>query len=54
MITHPTTTTHIGLSAEEKAQSGITDALLRLSVGIEHQNDLIYDLDQAMRSANNI
>jgi len=41
-------TTHKKFSAEERKRIGITDALLRLSVGIEHVNDLIADLSQAL------
>lgn len=48
LITHPATTTHYALSPEERAAGGITDATLRLSVGIEHVDDLIADLAQAL------
>ena len=48
LITHPATTTHYALSPEERAAGGITDATLRLSVGIEHVDDLIADLTQAL------
>ncbi|HLZ79300.1 MAG TPA: cystathionine gamma-synthase family protein [Sphingomonas sp.] len=44
LITHPATTTHYALSSAERAAGGITDATLRLSVGIEHVDDLIADL----------
>lgn len=47
-ITHPYTTTHWKLSPEEKADSGITPNLIRLSIGLEHPRDLINDLQQAM------
>jgi O-succinylhomoserine sulfhydrylase len=48
LITHPATTTHQRFSAEERARLGITDDLLRLSVGLEDPDDLIEDLDQAL------
>jgi O-succinylhomoserine sulfhydrylase len=48
LITHPATTTHQRFSAEERARLGITDDLLRLSVGLEDPADLIEDLDQAL------
>ena len=48
LITHPATTTHQRFSAAERARVGITDDLLRLSVGLEDPADLIADLDQAL------
>lgn len=45
---HPATTTHSQLSAEEQMQTGVSDAYVRLSVGIEHIDDIIADLDQAL------
>jgi O-succinylhomoserine sulfhydrylase len=48
LITHPATTTHQRLGAAERARLGITDDLLRLSVGLEDPADLIEDLDQAL------
>ena len=48
LITHPATTTHQRLRAAERARLGITDDLLRLSVGLEDPADLIEDLDQAL------
>ena len=45
---HPATTTHSQLSPEEQAQTGVTDGYVRLSVGIEHPDDIIADLDQAL------
>jgi O-succinylhomoserine sulfhydrylase len=52
LITHPTTTTHKNLTDEARAELGISDGLLRLSVGLEDVNDLIEDLDTALRAAN--
>ena len=43
--------THAGLSAEEKARLGVTDSLIRLSVGLEDAEDLIHDIDQALDKA---
>ena len=45
---HPATTTHSQLSAEQQLAGGITPGLIRLSVGIEHSDDIIADLDQAL------
>ena len=45
---HPATTTHSQLSEEEQIQTGVTDGYVRLSVGIEHIDDIIADLDQAL------
>jgi methionine-gamma-lyase len=43
---HPVTTVHSGLTPEERKSIGITDALVRISIGIEHPDDLIADLEQ--------
>lgn len=48
LATHPATTTHQRLSAEERARLGITDDLIRISVGLEDPEDLIEDLEQAL------
>lgn len=48
LITHPVTMTHGDMSAEERARVGITDSLVRLSVGLEDAEDLIEDLEQAL------
>lgn len=48
IVTHPATTTHQRLSEEERARLGITPGLIRLSVGLEHPDDLIADLRQAL------
>lgn len=49
LITHPASTTHSNIAAAERASLGIGDALLRLSVGIEDINDLLDDLQQALK-----
>ncbi len=48
LITHPASSTHRRLSPEVQAEMGITESVLRLSVGLEHSIDLIKDLDQAL------
>lgn len=45
---HPKTTTHSGFSQEESECSGVTDGLVRVSVGIEHWRDLLEDFEQAL------
>ncbi len=49
LITRPATTSHAGLSADERRQLGISDNLIRVSVGIESTEDLIEDFERAMR-----
>ncbi|AIX75260.1 MAG: cystathionine gamma-synthase [Mixta calida] len=51
LISHTATMTHAGMSAEARAEAGISDTLLRVSVGIEDHEDLIADLDNAFRVA---
>mgnify|MGYP002632197817 CR=1 FL=1 len=51
LITHPATTTHQRLNDDEKIHLGITQGLVRLSVGLEDADDLIEDLDQALSHA---
>lgn len=48
---HPATTTHRQLSPEELAQAGVREDMVRLSVGIEHVDDILEDLDQALAAA---
>ncbi|WP_420346787.1 O-succinylhomoserine sulfhydrylase [Pelagibius sp.] len=50
LITHPATTTHQRLSPEDRAEQGIGDGLLRLSVGLEDPADLIEDLELALKA----
>src|SRR5262245_8940746 len=45
---HPGTTTHSGVAAELRAQIGVSDATIRLSIGIEHADDILADLSQAL------
>ena len=51
LATHPASTTHRQLDAAELAKAGVSEDMLRLSVGIEHIDDLIADLDQALAAA---
>jgi len=48
---HPASTTHSQLTPEEQAQTGVTPGYVRLSIGIEHIDDIIADLDQALAAA---
>jgi hypothetical protein len=45
---HPASTTHRQMSAEEQRKAGVTPEMIRLSVGIEHLDDIIADLEQAL------
>jgi cystathionine beta-lyase/cystathionine gamma-synthase len=49
LITRPAVTSHAGLSREERLHAGISDGLIRLSIGIEDTDDLIEDLEQALQ-----
>jgi O-succinylhomoserine sulfhydrylase len=51
MVTHPATTTHMRIGAEERARLGITDGVVRLSVGLEDVADLRDDIGAALQSA---
>src|SRR5690606_9977948 len=48
---HPATTTHSQLSPEEQLQTGVTEGYVRLSVGLEHIDDILADLEQALAAA---
>jgi O-acetylhomoserine (thiol)-lyase len=48
---HPASTTHRQMSAEEQEKAGVRPEMIRLSVGIEHIDDIIADLDQALAAA---
>jgi len=50
IITHPATTTHQRLTSAQLADLGITDGLVRLSVGLEDSGDLLADITQALKS----
>jgi O-succinylhomoserine sulfhydrylase len=51
LITHPTTTTHQRLKPEARAELGITDGMVRLSIGLEAVDDIIADIDHALKAA---
>lgn len=48
LVSHPASTTHVGVSESVRLQSGITDGLIRMSVGIEDIDDILFDLQQAL------
>ena len=49
LVIHPASTTHAQMTAAEQAEAGILPNTIRLSIGIEHKDDLLADLDQALR-----
>jgi len=51
LVIHPATTTHQQLTAAEQASTGVTDDPVRLSIGLEHIEDILADLDQGLTSA---
>jgi methionine-gamma-lyase len=51
LISHPATMTHAVVPKEDRIKAGITDGLVRFSVGIEDVDDIIEDLDQALAKA---
>jgi methionine-gamma-lyase len=52
LISHPASTTHVGVTAEVKQKSGITDGLIRVSVGLENIEDIITDIENALKHCN--
>jgi O-succinylhomoserine sulfhydrylase len=50
IVTHPASTTHSKLSPEQRQASGITDGMVRISVGLEHPADILADLEQALKA----
>ena len=48
---HPASTTHRQMSAEEQGRAGVMPEMIRLSIGVEHIDDIIADLDQALDAA---
>jgi O-succinylhomoserine sulfhydrylase len=50
LITHPATTTHYRLTPEARAELGVTDGMLRLSVGLEDPSDIAQDLSHALKA----
>ncbi|MCH1625477.1 cystathionine beta-lyase [Fredinandcohnia quinoae] len=53
ILSYPAQMSHAAMPKEEREKRGITDGLLRLSVGLEHVDDLIVDIEQALHSASN-
>ncbi|MCG8699695.1 MAG: aminotransferase class I/II-fold pyridoxal phosphate-dependent enzyme [Bacteroidales bacterium] len=51
IITHPSTTTHSKMTEDDRQSVGITQSLLRLSVGLEHIDDIIGDIEQALKAS---
>jgi O-acetylhomoserine (thiol)-lyase len=51
LVIHPASTTHQQLAAEERLETGVTDDFVRLSVGLENIDDIVEDLDQALRKS---
>ena len=51
LATHPASTTHSGLSEEVRLDMGITEGMLRLSIGLEDPQDVIEDFDRALKAA---
>lgn len=51
LVIHPASTTHQQLSEEERVDGGITEDLIRLSIGIEDLDDILWDLDQALKAS---
>ncbi|MFT4653827.1 MAG: methionine-gamma-lyase [Patiriisocius sp.] len=49
LVCHPGSTTHSGVAADLRVKFGVSDGLIRLSIGLEHPDDLIADLDNAFR-----
>ena len=51
LISHPASTTHRQMSDEEQLKAGVTPDMVRMSVGIESIDDLLWDIDQALHAA---
>jgi len=49
LICHPASSTHIGVDTDAQIASGITDSMLRLSIGLEATSDIIADLQNALK-----
>ena len=50
LVTHPASTTHVSLTPDELAANGIGPGTVRVSVGLEHADDIVADFDQALRA----
>ena len=51
LVIHPASTTHQQLTEEEQAAAGVTPDFVRLSIGLEHVDDILADLDQALQAS---
>jgi len=51
IVSHPASTTHAKLSEEERAAVGITPGMVRISAGLEHVDDIIADVEQALNAS---
>ena len=51
LVIHPASTTHQQLSSEERAAAGVPDEMIRLSIGLEDKEDILWDLDQALKAS---
>jgi len=51
LVIHPASTTHRQLSEEEQIKAGVTPDMIRLSIGIEDIDDILWDLDQALTAS---
>jgi O-acetylhomoserine (thiol)-lyase len=51
LVIHPASTTHQQLSAQEQAAAGVTPDLVRVSIGLEDEDDILWDLDQALEAS---
>jgi O-acetylhomoserine (thiol)-lyase len=51
---HPATTTHSQLSPDEQLATGVSEGYVRLAVGLEHIDDILADLDQALKAAGGV
>lgn len=52
LVEHPATMTHVGVPFEERQKYGISESLIRLSIGVEHIDDIIWDINQALKHVN--
>ena len=51
LMCHPASTTHAGMTEEDRAEMGVHEGMLRINVGLEDVQDLIEDMDQALKAA---
>jgi len=49
-LSHPASTSHRGLTADERGRAGISDGLVRCSVGLEHPDDIVAEFESALRN----